>query len=770
MKRILLAAALLLAPRLAFAQTLAGTVRDANGTPVLGAVVAAVPIAAGPGELPPVLRSDSSGRFRFEHLAPGMYALTATARGLVAAFVPSIDVSAEHETNSDITLAIAGGHRLSGRTLDAAGQPHAVRVIATRFSDDEGDLFATESGADGRYELRLPDADYSVGARSDATFARPERISLHADMTRDLHYERRFAAAPPEALAWLRKSAIPLKTAEPGPLDDLAPLGAIVGDARVVALGEATHGTREFFQLKHRIVQDLVEKKGFTVFAIEATMPGTMTVNDYVVDGKGSATAALQAMQFWTWNTDEVRALIEWLRGWNATHDRKVKFLGFDMQDPAGATALALRYLAPRDAAFADQSRAALAPLRDVQTYRGRSDAAKQQVIAAIDALEKRIDAHSPHDADWTLARRMVDVLRQGETQFHGGSTPIRDRAMAENAQWILAHEPPGTKMVLWAHNGHVSTESMPNYAGGTMGEQLRKTFGKELVVIGFAFDRGNFRAVETTGAKRGLTDQNHLDAAPAGSFDATLASIGVPLFALDLRTASGVAREWLDSPLAYRSVGAIFIPERPQNFVGTMHPLRSFDAVVFVETMTAAHGGDVPGKAGPPPPPPAPAAVNLGFEEGTLGQLPAGWRQNPVSHDAGYTAQLVAEGCANGRCLSIEHAEPGAADSSSTGVVLQRVDATPFRGKRVRLRAKARTELEDPAGWAQIWLRVDLPQQKTGFFDNMLDRGLHGKQDWTVLTIEGDVAPNAEAIAFGTLFNGSGRVWYDDFSLEVIP
>ena len=116
-------------------------------------------------------------------------------------------------------------------------------------------------------------------------------------------------------------------------------LRALVGQARVVALGEATHGTREFFQLKHRMLEFLVEEMGFRVFAIEANWPECLAINDYVLHGEGDPEEALAGIYFWTWNTEEVLELIEWMRRYNAdpAHEQKLKFYGVDMQYTVGA-------------------------------------------------------------------------------------------------------------------------------------------------------------------------------------------------------------------------------------------------------------------------------------------------------------------------------------------------------------------------------------------------------------------------------------------------
>ena len=136
-------------------------------------------------------------------------------------------------------------------------------------------------------------------------------------------------------LSWLRRNAIPLKTVEAGcAFADLQPLKPVIGSARIVALGEATHGTREFFQLKHRLLEFLVTEMSFTTFAIEANWPEALAVNDYVLHGRGDPAKVLAGLHFWTWDTEEVLDLILWMRQYNilSTHTTKVTFAGFDAQ------------------------------------------------------------------------------------------------------------------------------------------------------------------------------------------------------------------------------------------------------------------------------------------------------------------------------------------------------------------------------------------------------------------------------------------------------
>lgn len=151
--------------------------------------------------------------------------------------------------------------------------------------------------------------------------------------------------APDPQVDWVRAHAVPLATAEPGRgVDDLRPLAAIVGEARIVGLGEPTHGTREAFQMKHRILEFLAGELGFSIFAIEANMPEAYELNRYVLRGEGDPRALIRGMYFTVWQTEEVLALVEWMRGYNAAaaggDRRPLQFTGFDLQTGDVAAAI----------------------------------------------------------------------------------------------------------------------------------------------------------------------------------------------------------------------------------------------------------------------------------------------------------------------------------------------------------------------------------------------------------------------------------------------
>jgi erythromycin esterase len=154
-----------------------------------------------------------------------------------------------------------------------------------------------------------------------------------------------------------------------------------------------------------------------------------------------------------------------------------------------------------------------------------------------------------------------------------------RDRSMALNVKWILDQN-PNAKIVLWAHNGHVARDRM--MIPQSMGEELHSMYGAQMVVLGFAFNRGAFQAI---GARGGGLQNFTVSQAPAGSFDSLLATANIPIFALDMRNAPATLRE----PRQTRQIGAVFSNDTEANYLARVSLPTVFDAILFVENTTAA-------------------------------------------------------------------------------------------------------------------------------------------------------------------------------------
>lgn len=401
------------------------------------------------------------------------------------------------------------------------------------------------------------------------------------------------------AASWIAAAEVPLASVTPvESRTDLAAFTAMVGSARLIGLGEATHGSREFFTMKDRLVRHLVQDAGVTGFAIEATMPEAFAIDTYVRTGVGNPAVLLSHLYFWTWNTQEVLDLIAWLREWNQQHpDRQVGFYGFDMQYPGVAmdsvtsyvervmpslsSTLALDYSCMADyrnntrGIFAKKYSAASSPTGECRTGMNAAYSLLLQHQGELIAASS--------DREFQLAVRMARVVIQWEAVTlspNGG--PLRDEMMAENIGWLLEREGAGGRLVLWAHDYHISRYIK------TMGVFLDAAYGDDYLPVGFAFGSGGLNAVEGLGAGAfGSLKSFEAPAPVSGSYEATLAGVDDPNFYLDLRQSTGDARAWLLGPRPHRNVGSVYFPQNPGAHYLNLSLLNLYDVLIFVRTTT---------------------------------------------------------------------------------------------------------------------------------------------------------------------------------------
>jgi erythromycin esterase len=218
-------------------------------------------------------------------------------------------------------------------------------------------------------------------------------------------------------IAWIRDHGITFATAEPTrDYEDLMLLRAVVGGARIVALGEATHGTHEFSAMKHRITEFLVKEMGFTVFAIEANMPEARRLNQYVLNGEGEPKTALAGLYFWGYSTEELLDMIQWMRSLNASGQGDVEFWGFDMQFPPLAMENVQSFIERADRAYLDSLSQALRKISEgyesLKSNLGRNSdvlydtwqAAAKQVLDHLQANRSRyLETADSMDVEWLI-------------------------------------------------------------------------------------------------------------------------------------------------------------------------------------------------------------------------------------------------------------------------------------------------------------------------------------------------------------------------------
>jgi erythromycin esterase len=382
-------------------------------------------------------------------------------------------------------------------------------------------------------------------------------------------------------LAGLRLAAAPLTTVDPdAPLGDLGAFERAVGAARIVGLGEGTHGTSEFFSMKDRLLRDLVEKKGFTVFAIEANEPEAREMDRYVTTGDGDPAHALKSMYFWTWQTREVLELANWMRSYNEAPGAHpiLHFAGFDMQVADVAVASVTAYARLQDPAIASaivDSYACLPPPEKVlATPHSAWEKCSESVAKAATLLAKlNPDIDTAHDAR---------IVEQFVAMNLGNSFVVRDRSMAENVQWLADTAYPKAKIVLWAHNGHIrdGNDGFPS-----MGSYLRARYGTSYYRLGFEFDEGSIRAV-----LRGQGIKNQIvGPAPHDTLNDILHD-GGPRFFLNLDALpAGALRTWLGGRTLVREMGSAYDPANDAAFYLTTNIRTSFDGLIFIDKSHAA-------------------------------------------------------------------------------------------------------------------------------------------------------------------------------------
>lgn len=399
----------------------------------------------------------------------------------------------------------------------------------------------------------------------------------------------------------IRDRIAPLRTTDPdAPLDDLTPLRDIIGDARIVGLGEPTHGTREAFQTKHRIIRYLVEEMNFSIFSIEANMPEAYALNDYIIEGRGDPRELIRGMYFWTWQTEEILALVEWMRAWNLANPHsggkpRLRFTGFDMQTPHVAWTNTFDFLTANAPDLAERNADLLKQIEAVMQA-ARPGAAPEPGLNAThvareaealrQALLKRraelVEKAGSEATEWAIQNARV-VAQSAEMYASILSNPgsmfnTRDRCMAENVAW-LTRAYPGERIILWAHNGHISRAEFMGMK--PMGLNLRDEFEAGYLAIGFATSRGSYTAM--TPGDWQVTRANPLAPPPDRSIEEILSDSGVPMGILDIRDAG--AFPWTREPRPMRSIGAMVTDQQFYDcLVGEM-----FDIVVHLEETSSS-------------------------------------------------------------------------------------------------------------------------------------------------------------------------------------
>lgn len=415
---------------------------------------------------------------------------------------------------------------------------------------------------------------------------------------------------PPDLLQDLARHARPLDS---GAAADDA-LVHLASQGRFALLGEASHGTHEFYAERAAITQRLIAEKGFTAVVVEADWPDAWRVNRYVrgLPGDRDAQAALSGFErfpTWMWRNTVVRDFVEWLREHNRQlpPSRQAGFYGMDLYSLFTSISAVLDYLGKVDPEAAQRARYRYACFdhagEDSQAYGyaasfGMRPSCEDEVIAQLREMNQRgADMFSPSGEDRDeafYAQQNARLVRNAEeyyrTMFHGrvSSWNLRDSHMVETLQALEKHlaATRGTpqRMVVWAHNSHLgdaSATDMGDIGEWNVGQLARDRWGRDAVLIGLSTHHGTVTAASEWDSP-GL--RKRVRPGLPGSFEDLFHQLGPQQFWLDLRHDPEAARLLAQRRLQ-RAIGVIYLPqsERLSHYLHTRLPSQ-FDAMIHID------------------------------------------------------------------------------------------------------------------------------------------------------------------------------------------
>ncbi|WP_405221790.1 protein-L-isoaspartate(D-aspartate) O-methyltransferase [Lentisalinibacter sediminis] len=475
--------------------------------------------------------------------------------------------------------------KVGGRLVIPIGpRPYAQELVrVTRVSESD---FATEDLADVRFVPLVGEQGWENGGGESAAQSRRRPATLEASIAQ--------RAEPFDDIAGA----------------DLDGLMARIGDARIVLLGEASHGTSEFYRMRARITRELIERKGFSFMAIEGDWPDAGRVDHYIrhLEYPPSEWTAFARFPTWMWRNAEVRELVEWLRRHNGNlpEPERFAFYGLDLYSLYTSIRAVLRYLDdvdPETAALARRRYGCLTPWQtDPATYghaalTGSYRSCEEDVVRMLTDLLERREEYVAADGERFLdamqnARLVANAERYYRSMYYGSRTSwnLRDTHMFDTLSLLLDHHGPAAKAVVWAHNSHIGdadATEMSARGETNIGRLCREAFGEDVYSIGFGTHGGTVAAASDWD---GPMEVKIVRPSLADSYERLMHDTGVGRFLLDLSDDGETElREALSRPRLERAIGVIYRPEaeRMSHYFEAVLP-RQFDEYVWFDRSRA--------------------------------------------------------------------------------------------------------------------------------------------------------------------------------------
>jgi protein-L-isoaspartate(D-aspartate) O-methyltransferase len=418
----------------------------------------------------------------------------------------------------------------------------------------------------------------------------------------------------------IRSVAERFDSADEPPLDGLL---SRIGDRRIVLIGEASHGTSEFYRARERITRALIEEKGFDFVAIEGDWPDAARIDHYVrhAEYPPSEWTAFARFPTWMWRNEEVRGFVDWLHEHNAglAPERRVAFHGLDLYSLYNSIRAVLDYLDevdPEAAAVARERYGCLTPYQsDPATYARAAlhpdiETCEEPVLAMLREMQSRAREYAEHDGERFLdamqnARLVANAEEYYRSMFYGSRSAwnMRDTHMFETLEHLLRHHGEDSRCVIWAHNSHVGDSIATDMAHRdefNIGRLCRARWHDQVYAIGFGTDSGTVAAASNWDEPM---EVKSVRPSLHGSYERLCHETGLPAFLLPLgKGADPAVRDGLREKRLERAIGVIYRPEteRQSHYFHAELP-RQFDEYVWfdrtraVRPLDTAALGEVP-------------------------------------------------------------------------------------------------------------------------------------------------------------------------------
>ncbi|WP_434610755.1 erythromycin esterase family protein [Pseudomonas sp. D2-30] len=374
--------------------------------------------------------------------------------------------------------------------------------------------------------------------------------------------------------------------AEPLPAEDSPAFGEMFdrfADAKVLLIGEASHGTHDFYRTRAAITRHMIEHHGFGIVAVEADWPDAGQIDRCVRDLGPSAWKQQAFARFpsWMWRNTDVQSFVRWLRDYNLEQpgDRRVEFRGLDVYSLRHSIDEVLNYLDkahPHLARGARHRYGCLTPWHDDPalyghfTERGNLATCEDAVVEQLNTLlAERLDPLIEDDESFFSAIQNARVVRAAEqyyrAMYRGGKSSwnLRDRHMFDTLQSLMEHRGPDAKAVVWAHNSHIGNAAATRMGWEgefNIGQLCRMAYGRDAVLLGMGTNRGSVAAADDWDSPMKI---KQVLPALAGSWEREFLNTGVRASLTDWRTNPDEALlDALSEPLLERAIGVIYRPE----------------------------------------------------------------------------------------------------------------------------------------------------------------------------------------------------------------